>query len=70
MAGTDAKVYFSLMGDLGESKIIQTSSSGKHQSGKIDVVNVNLEDIGKLKHIKIGHDNSGLGPGWHLSKVC
>ena len=22
--------------------------------------------IGDLKYIKIGHDNSGPGPGWHL----
>jgi hypothetical protein len=70
MAGTDAKVYFSLIGEHGESKIIQAPSTAKHQSGKIDVVNVNFEDIGELKQLRIGHDNSGLGPGWHLSKVC
>jgi hypothetical protein len=25
--------------------------------------------VGDLKYIKIGHDNSGLGPAWHL-QVC
>jgi hypothetical protein len=69
MAGSDAKVYFSLIGEHGESKKIQAPSTAKHQSGKIDVLNVNLDDIGNLKQMKIGHDNSGLGPGWHLSKV-
>jgi hypothetical protein len=22
--------------------------------------------VGDLKYIKIGHDNTGVGPGWHL----
>ena len=27
------------------------------------------EDIGELKSITIGHDNSGIGPGWYLDSV-
>ena len=26
-------------------------------------------DIGTLTHARIRHDNSGMGPGWHLHKV-
>ena len=26
--------------------------------------------LGRLTRIRIGHDNSGLGPGWFLNKVC
>ena len=70
MAGTDAKVYLSLIGDLRESKRIFTpSSAANYQSGKIDVFNATFEDVGVLKNLRIGHDNSGLGPSWHLSKV-
>ena len=25
--------------------------------------------LGRLARIRIGHDNSGLGPGWFLNKV-
>jgi hypothetical protein len=25
--------------------------------------------VGELKHIRIGHDNTGMGPAWHL-QVC
>jgi len=29
-----------------------------------------LEDIGdKIEKIRIGHDNAGIGAGWHLDKV-
>lgn len=29
-----------------------------------------LEDIGDtIEKIRIGHDNSGIGSGWHLEKV-
>ena len=26
-------------------------------------------DVGDLKQLKIGHDNKGFGPGWHLKEV-
>jgi hypothetical protein len=26
-------------------------------------------DLGELAEIEIGHDNSGMGPGWHLEQV-
>ena len=69
-AGTDASVYFSLIGDLRESKRVYTpSSTENYQSGKKDVFKATFEDVGTLKQLRIGHNNTGLGPGWHLSKV-
>ena len=32
---------------------------------QVDVFEVEAT-IGDLKYIKIGHDNTGPGPGWHL----
>ena len=32
--------------------------------------NIQLEDVGDtIEKIRIGHDNSGMTPGWHLDKV-
>lgn len=28
-----------------------------------------LEDVGELTKLRIGHDNAGLFAGWHLDKV-
>lgn len=29
-----------------------------------------LDDVGKtIEKIRIGHDNKGIGSGWHLDKV-
>jgi hypothetical protein len=70
MGGTDAKVYVSLIGELKESdKIILPSSGNNFESGKVDVFHIKGEDVGLIKQLRIGHDNSGFGPGWHLAKV-
>ena len=26
-------------------------------------------DVGPMKKIRVGHDNSGAGPAWHLNRV-
>ena len=28
-----------------------------------------IPKLGRLERIRIGHDNSGFGPGWFLDKV-
>lgn len=32
-------------------------------------VSFQLEDVGDLTKLRIGHDNAGLFAGWHLEKV-
>ena len=39
------------------------------EAGCCDKFSKKLPNIGKLTRIKIGHDNSGSFPGWHLDKV-
>jgi hypothetical protein len=34
-----------------------------------DEFQIEAVDLGELKKIRIGHDNSGVGPGWFLEKV-
>lgn len=37
---------------------------------QVDVFSLTLPNIGELKRIVIGHDNSGVGADWHLNMVC
>ena len=36
---------------------------------QVDEFEVREQDLGALSELVIGHDNSGLGPGWHLEQV-
>lgn len=31
--------------------------------------NFKCADVGNLKQVRVGHDNTGIAPGWHLSHV-
>jgi hypothetical protein len=33
------------------------------------VLQINLEDIGEIYKIRIGHDNSGKDPRWYLEEI-
>jgi hypothetical protein len=72
--GTDAKVYISLMGDNLETdkvfltkKLAKTKNKNLFEKGQVDefLINTNT-NINKLERVRIGHDNSGLGPGKKL----
>ncbi|KAK2194040.1 hypothetical protein NP493_3g07026 [Ridgeia piscesae] len=71
-AGTSARVFITLHGGKDGN---QTSGkiwldSGKFKRGRTDVFNVDVaEKLSPLSRIDIGHDNSGMGAGWHLDKV-
>ncbi len=41
----------------------------RFESGSVDTFRVQVPPFGDPTKIRIGHDNSGLGPGWFLSKV-
>jgi len=30
---------------------------------------VQLEDVGQIQKLRVGHDGTGLGAGWHLDKL-
>ena len=50
---------------------LETSKNNKDkfERGKTDIFEIKEADIGELRKIKIGHDGSGVGSGWHLEKV-
>ena len=69
-AGTDAKVYVIMHNKkkIDSGKIWLTNE--KFQRGRTNIFNVNvLEMLSPLSSLEIGHDNSGLGPGWNLDQV-
>lgn len=74
MAGTDANVYFQLIGDEGETEKIQLRQGGKaekrFEKGRVDKFIVETVDVGKVQKLRIGHDNNGTAPGWFLEEVA
>ncbi|KAH0627806.1 hypothetical protein JD844_008220 [Phrynosoma platyrhinos] len=75
-AGTDADVYIVLYGADGVCTQQKSLCQNKRERRmfferfSVNQFIVELEDVGDiLEKIRIGHDNSGINPGWHLTKV-
>ena len=70
-SSTSANVYLILHGCHGDSSRLWLSSGGRtFQSGGIDEFDIVSHcDVGALEMVRVGHDNSGVGPGWFLEKV-
>ncbi|XP_050409617.1 lipoxygenase homology domain-containing protein 1 [Patella vulgata] len=69
-AGTDANVYiilFGEFGDSGEKKL--TSRKNNFERNNADEFFIECPKLGRLEKVRIGHDDSGFGPGWFLEKV-
>lgn len=73
-AGTDANVYFQLIGNEGETEKIQLRQGGKaekrFEKGRVDKFIVETVDVGTVQKLRIGHDNNGSAPGWFLEEVA
>uniref|UniRef100_A0A803U0L0 Lipoxygenase homology PLAT domains 1 n=1 Tax=Anolis carolinensis TaxID=28377 RepID=A0A803U0L0_ANOCA len=71
--GTDSNVFIVLYGMKDDTGTIYLKASktnkNKFERGKIDVFTVECVDLGDLKKIKMGHDDSGRGKGWFLEWV-
>ena len=70
-AGTSANVFVTIEGSKGSSsKCHVTSESGGFERGSVVRMEIKyLADIGRVKHLIIGHDNSGFGSDWFLDQV-
>jgi hypothetical protein len=69
-AGTDANVYITIYGDNGDSgKNILDGPGNNFERNKTDTFGIEAVDLGNVQKIRIGHDNTGFGPGWFLEKV-
>jgi len=45
------------------------SHVGTFERGDKDNIIIECSDLGKIIKIQIKHDNSGLGPGWHINEI-
>ena len=72
-AGTNANVYIQLFGERNDSGKVPLETSktnrNKFERGKTDVFEVKEADVGEIRKIRIGHDGTGMGSGWHLKEV-
>ncbi|XP_058024091.1 lipoxygenase homology domain-containing protein 1 [Ahaetulla prasina] len=72
-AGTDSNVFIILYGSKDDTGTIYLKASktnrNKFERDKVDVFTVECVDLGDLKKIKIGHDNTGHSEGWFLDWV-
>ena len=74
-AGTSARVFVILYGGKdGESNSgklwLEDDKNDNFERGKTDIFTVeSVEEFSPMHHIRIGHDNGGIGAGWHVEKV-
>lgn len=69
-AGTDANVSCMLVGEKANTPMFALENSANNfEKGQRDEFVHETIDIGPIKQLKIGHDNKGLGPAWHLDHV-
>uniref|UniRef100_A0A3Q2V469 Lipoxygenase homology PLAT domains 1a n=1 Tax=Haplochromis burtoni TaxID=8153 RepID=A0A3Q2V469_HAPBU len=72
-AGTDANVFLTIYGDLGdtgERKLSKSeTNSNKFERGSVDKFTIEAVDLGQIFKIKIRHDNSMVSPDWYLDQV-
>jgi lipoxygenase homology domain-containing protein 1 len=76
-SGTNAKVFIELMGSkqqsgeivLDKSLLKKPTKKDLFEAGQTDTFIVKCRNVGKIRQIRIGHDNTGFAPGWHLKNV-
>ncbi|XP_071988971.1 lipoxygenase homology domain-containing protein 1 isoform X1 [Engystomops pustulosus] len=72
-AGTDANVFLVIFGENGDSGTLalkQSNNSNKFERNQMDVFRFpDLLSLGDLCKVRVWHDNSGIGPGWHLEYI-
>uniref|UniRef100_A0A4W6C1W7 Lipoxygenase homology PLAT domains 1 n=1 Tax=Lates calcarifer TaxID=8187 RepID=A0A4W6C1W7_LATCA len=72
-AGTDANVFLTIYGDLGdtgERKLSKSeTNSNKFERGSVDKFTIEAVDLGQIFKIKIRHDNSMVSADWYLDQV-
>jgi lipoxygenase homology domain-containing protein 1 len=71
-AGTDANVFVSIYGengDTGERQLKESQNKNKFERAQEDVFDVEAADLGKLRKLKVWHDNSGIGAAWFLDRI-
>ena len=72
--GTNAKVYVILHGGkegaVNSGKLWVQNGQNNFERGKTDLFEVECGvELSPFHHVSVGHDNSGVAPGWFCEKV-
>ena len=69
-AGTDARVFIILLGSKGTSGELKLENAPDNFArGKTDKFTFDLQDLGAVDRVTVGHNGVGNCPRWHLDKV-
>ena len=69
-AGTDSDVTFTIYGSDGATPEVKLEKGDeKFERGGVDMFRMELEDVGKLRKMRIGHEGKGNRVNWYLDKV-
>uniref|UniRef100_A0A3Q3AH36 Lipoxygenase homology PLAT domains 1a n=1 Tax=Kryptolebias marmoratus TaxID=37003 RepID=A0A3Q3AH36_KRYMA len=72
-SGTDATVFLSIFGDLGDTgerpMIMSKNNVNKFEKGNHDEFLIESVFLGQVRRVRVGHDGRGGGCGWFLDKV-
>ncbi len=71
-SGTNEKIKVSLVGDKTYTPFVEVNSHLKENefiTGHTEIINLMLEDVGKIEEIKIKSSGSALNTNWFLSKI-
>lgn len=70
--GTDANISIIIYGTRGETKPIQLNeliARNAFEAGQIDFVKITHKNLGRIKKVRIWHDQKWLNDGWFLNKI-
>ncbi|CAF1216392.1 unnamed protein product [Adineta steineri] len=73
-SSTDSGVFMKIYGDKDQTKRFQLTTTKENsellfKQGQTDEFEIELNDVGDINKINIGHDGKGLRPMWHVESV-
>jgi hypothetical protein len=69
-AGVDSDVTMTIFGSEGGTPDVKLEKGDeKFERGGVDMFRMELEDVGKLRKMRIGHEGKGNRVSWYLDKV-
>ncbi|RDD42008.1 Lipoxygenase homology domain-containing protein 1 [Trichoplax sp. H2] len=69
-AGTDSNIFVILFGTKGRTpEISLEKNEDRFERAKVDIIPLELDDVGTIKKIRIGHDGKGSRTDWYLEKA-
>ena len=69
-AGTDSVVSVTVFGNERTTpEFVLDKDESRFERGSVDLIRMDLEDVGTLLKIRIGVDGKGARPDWFLDKV-